>query len=315
VANCVVTGYVFKPNNQPKPGVEIRIVRVLKDQLLTAASPSLTRTLADGSFTFTVPRGPNCLAYIEAVIEGFNVAGGTPVEIPDAGAATLMLLQTVNDPPGFATVIVPRSIMIKVDGTVLDESATIINFEGATADSDPPGQVNVSVQPFSQHLQEIADIGTPLQQIRVKIDEPVLEYFTPPTGGPPTWGQIVGTLFSQTDLNLALNAKQNIARQQNSQIADYTTTILDSGGHVFHPASDNNPRTFTIADNVNLAYPLGTTIIFVNKINTVTIAIVSDILTMAGTGSTGNRSLAANGIATAMKIADTEWIISGTGLT
>lgn len=315
MANCVITGYVFKPNNQPKPGVEIRIVRVLKDGVLVAATPSLVHTNPSGFFTFTVARGPNCLAYIEAGIEGFNVAGGTPVEVPDAGAATLMLLQTVSDPPGFATVIVPRSITIKVDGVVLEEAATSLNFEGAVADVDPAEQVNISVQPFSEHLVEISDIGTALQQIRVKIDGTELEYFTPPTGGPPTWGQIVGTLFSQTDLNNELNTKQDLAKQQNSQIANYTTALLDSGGHIFHPSSDNNPRTFTIADNVNVPYPLGTTLIFVNKINTVTISIVSDILTLAGSGSTGNRSLAANGVATAIKIADTEWLISGTGLT
>jgi hypothetical protein len=32
-------------------------------------------------------------------------------------------------------------------------------------------------------------------------------------------------------------------------------------------------------------------------------------------GTTGSRTLAANGIATAIKISSTEWIISGTGLT
>jgi len=36
---------------------------------------------------------------------------------------------------------------------------------------------------------------------------------------------------------------------------------------------------------------------------------------LAGAGTTGNRTLAANGVATAIKITSTEWIISGTGLT
>jgi hypothetical protein len=81
-----------------------------------------------------------------------------------------------------------------------------------------------------------------------------------------------------------------------------------------HPSSDNNARTFTIDSNTNLALPLGTVFVFVNKINTLSIAITSDTLTWAPTGGTGTRQLAANGIATAMKIGSTEWIISGVGL-
>lgn len=102
---------------------------------------------------------------------------------------------------------------------------------------------------------------------------------------------------------------------QNSKSADYTTVLADSGKHIFHPSSDNNPRTFTIDSNANVAYPLGTCLTFVNKINTVTVAITSDTLTLAGAGTTGSRTLAANGMATAIKIATTEWMISGSGIT
>jgi hypothetical protein len=44
------------------------------------------------------------------------------------------------------------------------------------------------------------------------------------------------------------------------------------------------------------------------------IAITSDTMTLAGTASTGTRTLAVNGIATALKLASTSWLISGTGL-
>lgn len=102
---------------------------------------------------------------------------------------------------------------------------------------------------------------------------------------------------------------------QNSQSAAYTTVLADAGKHILHPTADNNPRTFTIDSNANVAYPLGTEITFINQINTVTIAITSDTLTLAGAGTTGSRTLAAAGIATAVKIGTTNWIISGTGLT
>jgi len=101
----------------------------------------------------------------------------------------------------------------------------------------------------------------------------------------------------------------------NSQSAAYTAVLADANTCIFHPSSDNNARTFTIPANASVAYPVGTTLTFVNKINTVTISITTDTLTLAGPGTTGSRTLAANGMATAMKISSTEWIISGPGLT
>lgn len=101
---------------------------------------------------------------------------------------------------------------------------------------------------------------------------------------------------------------------QNSQSAAYTTVLNDQGKHILHPTADNNPRTFTIDSNANVAYQLGTVITFANLINTVTIAITSDTLIWAADGSTGSRTLAASGIATAVKITTTSWVISGTGL-
>ncbi len=101
----------------------------------------------------------------------------------------------------------------------------------------------------------------------------------------------------------------------NSQSAAYTTTLSDYGKCILHPTADNNARTFTIDSNANVPYQVGTVITFVNQINTVTISITSDTLTLAGAGTTGSRTLAASGMATAIKLASTSWIISGTGLT
>lgn len=102
--------------------------------------------------------------------------------------------------------------------------------------------------------------------------------------------------------------------EQQSKSAAYTTVLGDAGKHIWHPTADNNARTFTIDSNANVAYVVGTTLTFVNEINTVTIAITSDTLVQAGTGSTGSRTLAANGMATALKVSATRWYINGTGL-
>lgn len=101
---------------------------------------------------------------------------------------------------------------------------------------------------------------------------------------------------------------------QNSQSTNYTAVLGDRGWHLFHPSSDNNPRTFTIPANSSVAFPIGTAITFANKINILTIAITSDTLTWSKDGSTGTRALAANGICTALKVTSTEWLISGEGL-
>ncbi len=99
----------------------------------------------------------------------------------------------------------------------------------------------------------------------------------------------------------------------NDQSAAYDTVLADANNVVRHPSSDNNPRTFTIAGSVS--YPVGTTIVFVNRINTLSIAISTDVLTLAGSGSTGTRTMVANSVATVVKDASGVWIITGNGIT
>lgn len=104
---------------------------------------------------------------------------------------------------------------------------------------------------------------------------------------------------------------------QNSQSVAYTTVLADQGKHLLHPSADTTARTFTIDSNANVAFQIGTAITFVNQnaAGVLTIAITTDTLRLAGVGTTGSRTLAANGVATAIKLTATEWIISGTGLT
>ena len=101
----------------------------------------------------------------------------------------------------------------------------------------------------------------------------------------------------------------------NSQSTAYTLVAADAAKTILHPISDNNARTFTIPANSSVPYPDGTVITFVNLINTVTIAITSDTMYLAGPGTTGSRTLAAYGVASAVKVASTTWVISGNGLT
>ena len=104
---------------------------------------------------------------------------------------------------------------------------------------------------------------------------------------------------------------------QNSKSAAYTLVLADAGKHILHPSADTTARIFTIPANASVAFPIGTAVTFVNQASggVITIAITTDTMRLAGAGTTGSRTLAANGIATAVKLTSTEWIISGVGLT
>lgn len=102
---------------------------------------------------------------------------------------------------------------------------------------------------------------------------------------------------------------------QGSKSADYTLVLADAGTHIFHPSSDANSRTFTIPANGSVAFPVGTAVTFYNaSANSCTIAITTDTLRKAGTGTTGSVTLPQYAMATALKVTTTEWIISGNGI-
>lgn len=101
-----------------------------------------------------------------------------------------------------------------------------------------------------------------------------------------------------------------------SKSADYTFVLADAGGGVFHPSSDANARAFTIPPNASVAYPVNTVLVVVNdSAISCTIPITSDTLVLAGTGSTGTRTVAQYGICTLLKIGTTRWYASGPGVT
>jgi hypothetical protein len=101
----------------------------------------------------------------------------------------------------------------------------------------------------------------------------------------------------------------------NSQSAAYTLVLADSGKAILHPSTDANARTFTIPANGTVAFAIGTAVTFINMTSqVVSIAITTDTMYLGGTGTTGTRSLAQYGTATAIKMTSTTWIINGSGL-
>lgn len=106
----------------------------------------------------------------------------------------------------------------------------------------------------------------------------------------------------------------------NSQSTAYTLVLSDAGKIILHPSTDANARTYTIPAASSVAYPLGTAISFINMTSqAVTIAITTDTMYLSSAGTTGSRTLAQYGSATAVKVAGLSsagvWLISGSGLT
>ena len=133
---------------------------------------------------------------------------------------------------------------------------------------------------------------------------------TTPVLGTPSSGTLSSCTVDGTNLVGFLNIPQN------SQSAAYTLVLADAGKHIFHPSGDANARTYTIPANSSVAYTIGTALTFINMTsNVVTIAITTDTMYLSSAGTTGSRSLAQYGSATAIKMTSTTWLISGSGLT
>ena len=127
--------------------------------------------------------------------------------------------------------------------------------------------------------------------------------------GTPSSGTLSGCTVDGTNGVGFLNIPQN------AQTGSYTTVLADSGKHIYH-AVGAGAATYTIPANGSVAYPIGTAISFVNlSATSISIAITTDTMYLAGFGTTGTRTLAQYGTATALKLTSTVWIISGNGLT
>lgn len=102
---------------------------------------------------------------------------------------------------------------------------------------------------------------------------------------------------------------------QNAPASPYTTVLADAGRAITNTFGAG--AAYTIDSNVNVAYPIGTCITFVNLHGNAAVTIAcADTMYFAGAANTtGTRTLTAVGIATAMKVGSTTWIISGVNLT
>jgi hypothetical protein len=126
----------------------------------------------------------------------------------------------------------------------------------------------------------------------------------------------VNTDITALDQDVAVTATGTIAATsigyrglpQNAQTAGYTLALADAGKHISITTGG-----IIIPANGSVAFPIGTTIVLFNNngSNTQAITITTDTLRLAGSTSTGARTLAVYGLATCVKVASTTWVVSG----
>jgi hypothetical protein len=128
-------------------------------------------------------------------------------------------------------------------------------------------------------------------------------------------GTTSGTVTQAAQLSGYIGMPQNA--QATSGTFTYSFAASDAGKHIYATGTPTSV-TFTIPANSAVAFEIGTTFVVMNDLGAATnisIAITTDTMQLAGTGTTGTRTLARYGVASITKVTATKWIISGNGLT
>jgi hypothetical protein len=173
----------------------------------------------------------------------------------------------------------------KVDGDILTWNASA----GLWVPGDPP-------TPGATTLDDLTDVFA-----TAPTDEDFLQYESSPQG----W-----YAKSRAVADVGYLGSPQISDQD-----DYTFVLSDAGKHYYHPSSSSPDNTVTIPANASVPFPIGTVLLIINEngAGSLNIAITSDTLRWGS--STGARTLAANGVATAIKVAATTWRLTGDGIT
>lgn len=131
------------------------------------------------------------------------------------------------------------------------------------------------------------------------------------TGGQFFTGSIDSTVAYTTTTALHTNSIGYLGTPFNTQNVDYTLILSDSGKTIYH--ASGSPHTWTIPQNASVAFPIGTVINLRNNgAGSVSIATSgSATLALAGSSSTGTRTLSNHGAAAIVKETTDGWYITG----
>ena len=260
--------------------------------LAPLASPTFTGTptLPTGTIATTQTASNNSTAiattaYVDAADAlKANLASPTFTGTPTLPTGTIATTQSVAD----------NSTKVATTAFVRGEVTALVN--SATATLDTLGEIATA-------LGNDANLSTTLTtSIGLKA----------PLASPTFTGTVIGNPAAGTTSTGTSGFGYMGLPQNSATTGAYGVVAADAGLHIYSSAT----RTITIPANGTIAMPIGSTVVFIAGSGaTVTIAITTDTMYLAGLGTTGSRTLAAFGMATAVKITSTSWIISGNGLT
>jgi hypothetical protein len=130
------------------------------------------------------------------------------------------------------------------------------------------------------------------------------------TNGTRKWAsthfQNLGSGDSPTFTAVSDTAGNLRAVPQNSKSAPYTLLVSDAGKHIYTNSGVTVPSgVFSAGDCVSIVN---------NSTSSITITTTAVTAYLAGTATTGNRTLSQKGIATVLCIASNTFIIGGSGL-
>jgi hypothetical protein len=93
-----------------------------------------------------------------------------------------------------------------------------------------------------------------------------------------------------------------------------TLALTDAGKHYY--STSGAPQTITVPSNANVAFPLGTTIVVINRgLGNISVAKQVEVgMYLAGNSTSATRTLTSYGMATLVKTETNVWFINGTGL-
>lgn len=303
-------GAVGTPSLTFAGDTNLGIYRVGADQLGVAAAGVLKMTVQAANITLTVPFSQ---AVGTAAAPAYTFTGDTNTGMSAETADTLVL----------STAGVARLTLSNAGGAVFEGpirapdgsvGAPGIAFSGDT--DTGIFRSGTALIRFACDGAEVFRVGPTV--INVITDIPVR--FNSGSAATPSisFGSDTNTGFywdTADEIGMSLGGVAYLVGYRNiplnTQNGNYTAVLTDSGKAIYK-ASGGAGETITIPANATVAYPLGTVLTFINNGGgTLSIAITTDTLTWTQDGTTGTRTLRDNGTATAIKVATTEWFISG----
>lgn len=252
---------------------------------LDRAQTGLDRTAAASSVAAAALEADASAASAAAAEESAIAAAASAASIAGGPVASVTATAPVSSTGGATPVISMAPATVSVDGYMTAAQATKLAGIAAGATANTGDVTLAGVQTLTNKTLTAPAIGTPVS------------------------GNLSNTTADGT------NAVGFRHIPQLDKTSAYTLVIDDAGKHIHKGGT--TAFTATIPSNASVAFPIGTAITFVNSgtSGAMTIAITTDTMRLAGAGTTGSRALAAYGVATAVKVTSTLWMISGSGLT